>query len=126
MAVSDHQPSIEGALAFHADTGGRHRRSRVAPAGLDDLGERKPAGEDPFEPFVDYVRERLKEDPHLWAVTLFDEVTGLGYDRSYPTFTRQIRVRSLRPHCEPCRATNGRANAPIAHPRGEETGIHRP
>ena len=84
-------------------------------------GARKPAGEDPFEPFVDYVRERLREDPHLWAVTLFDEVTGLGYDRSYPTFTRQIRARGLRPHCEPCSATKGRANAPIAHPAGEET-----
>ena len=84
-------------------------------------GERKPAEADPFEPFVDYVRARLSEDPHLWAVTLFDEVAGLGYDRSYPTFTRQIRVRDLRPHCEPCSATKGRANAPIEHPPGEET-----
>ena len=87
-------------------------------------GERKPAEADPFEPFVDYVRARLSEDPHLWAVTLFDEVAGLGYDRSYPTFTRQIRVRDLRPHCEPCSATKGRANAPIEHPAGEETQWH--
>ena len=72
-------------------------------------------------PFVDYVRARLSEDPHLWAVTLFEEVVGLGYDRSYPTFTRQVRVRGLRPHCEPCSATGGRANAPIRHPPGEET-----
>ena len=84
-------------------------------------GDRKPAEDDPFEPFVDYVRARLSEDPHLWAVTLFDEVAGLGYDRSYPTFTRQIRVRDLRPHCEPGSATKGRANAPIEHPAGEET-----
>lgn len=84
-------------------------------------GDRKPAEDDPFEPFVDYVRERLTEDPHLWAVTLFDEVTGLGYDRSYPTFTRQLRSRGLRPHCEPCSATKGRASAPIEHPPGEET-----
>ncbi|CAI9418356.1 Mu transposase domain-containing protein [Nocardioides sp. T2.26MG-1] len=70
---------------------------------------------------MDYVRERLTEDPHLWAVTLFDEVVELGYDRSYPTFTRQLRARNLRPHCEPCSATKGRANAPIAHPPGEET-----
>ena len=54
-------------------------------------------------------------------MTLFDEVVGLGYDRSYPSFTRQIRTRDLRPHCEPCSATKGRANAPIAHPAGEET-----
>jgi transposase len=84
-------------------------------------GERKPAGDDPFEPYVDYVRERLREDPHLWAVTLFDEVVGLGYDRSYPTFTRQVRARGLRPHCEPCSATKGRASSVISHPAGEET-----
>jgi transposase len=84
-------------------------------------GNRKPAEDDRFEPFAAYVRARLAEDPHLWAVTLFDEVSGLGYDRSYPTFTRQIRVRGLRPHCEPCSATKGRPNAPIAHPAGEET-----
>lgn len=84
-------------------------------------GKRRPAGDDPFEPFVDYVRARLTEDPHLWAVTLFDEVVGLGYDRSYPTFTRQIRTRELRPHCEPCSATRGRPAAVIEHPPGEET-----
>ena len=100
------------------------RERKTIRAYLNDervAGERKPAEADPFEPFVDYVRARLSEDPHLWAVTLFDEVAGLGYDRSYPTFTRQIRVRDLRPHCEPCSATKGRANAPIEHPAGEET-----
>jgi len=30
-------------------------------------GVRKPAGEDAFEPFVDYVRARLSEDPHVQA-----------------------------------------------------------
>ena len=54
-------------------------------------------------------------------MTLFDEVVALGYDRSYPTFTRQIRTRDLRPHCEPCNATKGRASAVIEHPPGEET-----
>lgn len=107
------------AIARHL---GRDRKTiRAYLAGERVAGERKPAEDDPFEPFVDYVRARLTEDPHLWAVTLFDEVVGLGYDRSYPTFTRQIRVRNLRPHCEPCSATKGRANAPIEHPPGEET-----
>jgi hypothetical protein len=54
-------------------------------------------------------------------VTLFDEVVELGYDRSYPTFTRQIRDRGSRPHCEPCAGVNGRASAVIAHPPGAET-----
>ncbi len=107
------------AIARHLN---RDRKTiRAYLAGERVAGERKPAEADPFEPYIDYVRARLTEDPHLWAITLFDEVVGLGYDRSYPTFTRQIRVRELRPHCEPCSATNGRANAPIAHPPGEET-----
>ena len=64
------------AIARHL---GRDRKTiRAYLAGDRVAGERKPAGEDPFEPFVDYVRERLGEDPHLWAVTLFDEVAGLG------------------------------------------------
>jgi transposase len=84
-------------------------------------GQRRPAGPDPFEPFLAYCRERLAEDPHLWAQTLFDEVVALGYDRSYPTFTRQLRTRRLRPHCEPCAPARGRASAVIVHPPGEET-----
>ena len=107
------------AIARHL---GRDRKTiRAYLNGERVAGVRKPAGEEPFEPFVDYVRERPKEDPHLWAVTLFDEVVALGYDRSYPTFTRQIRTRDLRPHCEPCNATKGRASAVIEHPPGEET-----
>ena len=107
------------AIARHL---GRDRKTiRAYLDGGRVAGQRKPAGEDPFEPFVDYVRARLTEDPHLWAVTLFDEVVGLGYDRSYPTFTRQIRTRELRPHCEPCSATRGRPAAVIEHPPGEET-----
>ena len=56
-------------------------------------GQRRRAEPDPFEPFAGYCRERLGEDPHLWATTLFDELLELGYDRSYPTFTRQLRAR---------------------------------
>ncbi|CAI9406844.1 IS21 family transposase [Nocardioides sp. T2.26MG-1] len=107
------------AIARHL---GRDRKTiRAYLDGGRVAGQRKPAGEDPFEPYVDYVRARLAEDPHLWAVTLFDEVVALGYDRSYPTFTRQIRTRGLRPHCEPCSATRGRPAAVIEHPPGEET-----
>ena len=107
------------AIARHL---GRDRKTiRAYLEGDRVAGQRKPAEDDPFGPFVDYVRERLNEDPHLWAVTLFDEVVALGYDRSYPTFTRQIRTRNLRPHCEPCNATKGRASAVIEHPPGEET-----
>ena len=84
-------------------------------------GQRRRAEPDTFEPFVGYCRERLGEDPHLWASTLFDELLELGYDRSYPTFTRQLRARGLRPACEPCRPARGRPVAVIEHPPGEET-----
>ena len=84
-------------------------------------GVRAPAGEDRFDRFVDHCRERLVEDPHLWAMTLFDEIVVLGFDQSYPTFTRQLRIRELRPHCESCSAAKGRPVAIIDHPPGEET-----
>ena len=84
-------------------------------------GVRAPAGEDWFAVFDVYCRERLAEDPHLWAMTLFDEVVALGFARSYPTLTRQLRLRELRPHCEACSAAKGRAVAIIEHPAGEET-----
>lgn len=61
---------------------------------LDDErvpGVRRPAGPDQFEPFPGYVSARLAEDPHLLALTLFEEVVDLGYGRSYPTFTKAIR-----------------------------------
>ena len=83
-------------------------------------GQRRRAEPDPFEPFAGYCRERLGEDPHLWATTLFDELLELGYDRSYPTFTRQLRARGLRPACEPCRPARDRPVAVIEHPPGEE------
>jgi hypothetical protein len=51
---------------------------------------------------------------------LFDEVQALGYDRSYPTFTRKLRQRELRPHCEACSGVKGRPTVIIEHPSGEE------
>ena len=84
-------------------------------------GVRVAAGVSAFDPFVDYCRERLVEDPHLWAMTLFDEVIVLGFAQSYPTFTRQVRIRSLRPRCERCSAAKGRPVAIIDHPAGDET-----
>ena len=88
--------------------------------GVRAAGARAPAGEDRFARFVDYCRARLVEDPHVWAMTVFDEVVELGFDQSYPTFTRQLRVRQLRPACEQCTAAKGRPVAVIEHPAGHE------
>lgn len=84
------------------------------------VGVRRRSEPDPFEPFVPYVAERLREDPHVWATALFDEVTALGFDLSYPSFTRGLRARGLRPHCEACAGVKGRATIDIPHPPGEE------
>ncbi|MFC9358810.1 transposase [Rhodococcus sp. NPDC057014] len=84
-------------------------------------GVRKRREPDPFAPFVDYVTCRLSEDPHLWARTLCDELEELGYRLSYPTLTRQIRDRKLRPVCAACANATDRVNAIIDHPAGEET-----
>lgn len=52
---------------------------------------------------------------------MFDEVVALGYSGAYPSFTRGLRGRGLRPHCEPCAASTGRDHAIIDHPAGAET-----
>jgi hypothetical protein len=61
----------------------------VATHGGRVAGQRRRCEPDGFEPFVGYCRKRLTEDPPLWATTLFDELSELGYDHSYPTLTRQ-------------------------------------
>ncbi|MFQ1004418.1 IS21/IS408/IS1162 family transposase [Modestobacter sp. SSW1-42] len=106
------------AIARHL---GRDRKTIRAYLNGRQAGVRAPAAADLFDPFVDYCRARLTEDPHLWAMTLFDEITALGYDRAYSTFTRQLRARNLRPACEPCSPAKGRPAAVIDHPAGEET-----
>ena len=86
-------------------------------------GERQPGqrhrAQDPFAPYVEYVSARLVEDPHLWVLTLFDELVGLGFAASYQTLTREVRNRGLRPVCAACATATGRANVIIAHPPGE-------
>ncbi len=88
--------------------------------GSRTAGVRERSEPDPFEPFVPYLRERLREDPHVWATALFDEVTALGFSLSYQSFTRGLRSHELRPHCEACAGVKGRATIEIEHPPGEE------
>jgi hypothetical protein len=73
-------------------------------------GQRVRSEPEVFAPFAEYARLRLADDPHLWASTLFDELTALGYAGSYPSFTRALRMRRLRPHL-------GVADAPFRHRR---------
>jgi transposase len=108
------------AIARHLD---RDRKTiRAYVNGVRQPGVRAAAGPDAFDQIADYVGQRLADDPHVLATALFDEAVALGYPRAYPTFTRQLRERRLRPACPAC--TIGGPGVPtteIAHPAGEET-----
>ncbi|WP_330358848.1 hypothetical protein [Streptomyces chartreusis] len=105
------------AIARHM---GRDRKTiRAHLNGARTAGQRRQAP-DAFVPFLPYCRQRLADDPHLWASTLFVEVMALGYRGAYSTFTRALRRYQVRPHCEPWHASTGRNVAVIAHPPGEE------
>jgi len=106
------------AIARHL---GRDRKTIRAYLAGREAGVRARSSPDPFEPYAAYAAQRLADDPHLWASALYDELLDLGYDRSYPTMTRAIRARGLRPACEPCAPTKGRPVAVIDHPPGSET-----
>jgi hypothetical protein len=73
-----------------------------------------------LERFVPYLAARFGDDPHVWASALFDEVVEVGYDRSYPSFVRELRGAGLRPHCEACSGVSARDTIDIDHPAGEE------
>jgi hypothetical protein len=66
------------------------------------------------------VTARLAEDRHVWASAVYDEVQALGYPGSYPSFTRALCSRGLRPRCEACAGVSGRETTDIEHPPGAE------
>lgn len=106
------------AIARHV---GRDRKTVRAYLNEErEPGVRAKAGPDRFDRFEPYVRQRFTDDPHVWATVLFDEVVALGFELSYQSFTRALRDRQLRPHCEACVGSKGRAHVDIGHPPGEE------
>lgn len=101
---------------------GRDRKTiRAYLASGRVAGVRRRSVDVAFDRFDSYVGERLREDPHLWATTLFDELIEIGFEQSYQSLTRQIRERGLRPRCEACSTAKGRPVAVIEHPPGAET-----
>jgi transposase len=109
------------AIARHLDRDPKTIRAYLS--GERAPGVRLRSAPDPFEPFVAYVGQRLRDDPHLWASTLYDEVADLGYAGSYPSFTRALRLRELRPTCVECAAAKTRDRQIISHPPGDETQL---
>ncbi len=107
------------AIARHL---GRDRKTvRAYLSGARTPGVRRSIWKDPFARFEPYVTQRLKDDPHLQLSTLLRELDALGFSGSYQTLTRDVRIRSLRPHCERCAQAKGRATTEISHDPGAET-----
>jgi tetratricopeptide (TPR) repeat protein len=73
------------------------------------------------DPFVEYCRIRLADDPHLGASTSLDELRRLGFGGSYQSLTAAMRRLGFRPSCHACHAARGRDVAVIEHPPGAET-----
>ena len=104
------------AIARHT---GRDRKTvRAWLGGERDREVRRGAG--PLEPFRDYVAQRLGDDPHLDATVLLRELRPLGFERSYPTLTRELRRLGLRPVCEVCKRGGHRLTIELVHEPGEE------
>lgn len=78
---------------------------------------RKPS---PLEPFRGFIAQRLADDPHLDATVLLRELRPLGFERSYPTLTRELRRLGLRPACEVCKRGGHRLTIELEHEPGEE------
>jgi transposase len=103
------------AIARHT---GRDRKT--IKARLEGGGKRREQTPSVLEPFRAYLQARFKDDPHVLGSVLFREVVGLGFDRSYQTFTRELRVLGLRPVCECCGRGGVDVTTEIDHPAGEE------
>jgi transposase len=73
-----------------------------------------------LERFRDYLVARFADDPHVDGTVLFREVAGLGFERSYVTFVRELRRQGLRPRCEACRTGGHGATVQLVHEPGEE------
>ncbi|MCA1677870.1 MAG: IS21 family transposase [Actinobacteria bacterium] len=73
-----------------------------------------------LEAFREYIEARFDDDPHLPASVLLRELGELGFGRSYPTLTRELRRLSLRPVCFCCRRGGPDVTVEIEHPPGEE------
>ena len=103
------------AIARHT---GRDRKT-VAKYLAGDEPSRVPAPSC-LESFRPYLEARFVDDAHVLATTLYEELVGLGFDRSYPTLVREIRQLGLRPVCECCQAGAVKLTVGLEHEPGDE------
>ena len=81
---------------------------------------RRPRPPSVLEPYRAYIERRLHDDPHLDATVLLRELRQLGFGRSYPTLTRELRRLELRPACELCKRGDHPVTVELSHEPGEE------
>ncbi len=103
------------AIARHS---GRDRKT--VRAWLAGERRRRPAAPSVLEPYRAYLAQRLTDDPHVDATVLLRELRGLGFERSYPTLTRELRRLGLRPVCEVCKRGGHALTVELTHEPGEE------
>ena len=100
---------------------GRDRKTIRRYLADEGASQRRVPAPSCLERFGGYIAARFGDDPHLPAVTLFDELVAAGFERSYPTLVRELRRTELRPVCVVCQQRRGRApTTEIDHPPGEE------
>lgn len=103
------------AIARHT---GRDRKT--VRAWLAGERRRRPAAPSVLEPYRAYLTQRLADDPHLDATVLLRELRPLGFERSYPTLTRELRRLGLRPVCALCKRGGHALTVELTHEPGEE------
>ncbi len=103
------------AIARHT---GRDRKT--VKACLAGQSKRRGRAPSVLERYRTYLEARFVDDPHVLGSVLFRELGALGFERSYQTFTRELRVLELRPVCECCRRGGVDVTTEIDHPPGEE------
>src|SRR5439155_2060603 len=106
------------AIARHT---GRDRKT--VRAWLTGERARRPRSASVLEPYRAYIERRLGDDPHLDATVLLRELRPLGFARSYPTLTRELRRLELRPACPVCKRGGHRLTIELAHEPGEELQV---
>lgn len=108
------------AIARHCDLDRKTIRNYLSgKRTAKSYGPRSPSVSN-LEGFIPYIKERFRQDPHLWGTVLFDEITAAGYLASYPSFMRQLAKWKLRPICTDCITVKNRYTTTITHDPGEE------
>jgi transposase len=73
-----------------------------------------------LEPLREYLVARFVDDAHVDGTVVYREAVGLGFERSYVTFVRELRRLGLRPRCEACRSGGHGVTVELVHEPGEE------